>query len=74
MSELDGTIEGRVKFFNAAKGYGFVCPDSDPSIDIFVHYSAVQKDGYRTLHEGERVRFTLLDTPKGRQAVKVWPL
>lgn len=67
-----GAVEGRVKFFNAAKGYGFI--DVGDGIDVFCHYSAILKEGYRTLTEGERVRFTVVDGPKGRQAVKVWPL
>ncbi len=47
--------EGKVKWFNAAKGYGFI--DIGGGDDVFVHYSAIQKEGYRTLSEGERVRF-----------------
>ena len=47
--------EGKVKWFNAAKGYGFI--DVGDGIDVFVHYSAIQKEGYRTLSEGEAVRF-----------------
>ena len=64
--------EGTVKWFNAAKGYGFI--DIGDGVDIFVHYSAIQKDGYRTLTEGERVQFELVIGPKGRQATNVQPL
>jgi cold shock protein len=67
--EQDGAIEGKVRWFNAAKGYGFI--DIGDGIDVFVHYSAIQKEGYRTLTEGERVRFTVAEGPKGRLAVNV---
>jgi CspA family cold shock protein len=61
--------EGKVKWFNAAKGYGFI--DVGDGIDVFVHYSAIQKEGYRTLSEGESVRFEMVEGPKGRQATNV---
>jgi cold shock protein len=61
--------EGKVKWFNAAKGYGFI--DAGDGIDVFVHYSAIQKDGYRTLNEGELVKFDMVEGPKGRQATNV---
>jgi cold shock protein len=64
--------EGKVKWFNAAKGYGFI--DVGDGIDVFVHYSAIQKDGYRTLSEGEAVRFEMVEGPKGRQATNVVPI
>ena len=61
--------EGKVKWFNAAKGYGFI--DIGDGIDTFVHFSAIQKQGYRALSEGERVRFEMVEGPKGRQAANV---
>ncbi len=61
--------EGKVKWFNAAKGYGFI--DIGDGVDVFVHWSAIQKDGYRTLSEGESVQFEMVEGPKGRQAANV---
>lgn len=58
---------GTVKFFNATKGYGFITPD-DGSEDVFVHYSAIQADGYRTLDEGDKVEYEAEKAPKGLQA------
>ena len=62
--------EGVVKWFNETKGYGFIGPD-DGGRDIFVHYSQIQSDGYKTLREGQRVRYEIGDTPKGPQAQNV---
>jgi CspA family cold shock protein len=61
--------QGTVKWFNAEKGYGFIAVDGGP--DVFVHYSAIQKDGYRTLDEGERVEFEVTQGQKGPQADQV---
>jgi CspA family cold shock protein len=61
---------GTVKFFNATKGYGFITPE-DGSEDIFVHYSAIQSDGYRSLDEGDKVEYESEQGPKGMQATKV---
>ncbi len=62
-------LEGRVKWFNNDKGYGFIeCKDFD---DIFVHYSVIIKDGYKTLKEGMTVEFKLIETEKGLQAIDV---
>ena len=62
-------MQGRVKWFNNDKGYGFIdYPDGE---DIFVHYSAIRQDGYKTLSEGQRVVFDLIETPKGLQAINV---
>ncbi len=67
-----GEFNGTVKWFNAQKGYGFITHGgSEESRDIFVHHSAIQMDGFRTLHEGEQVRYELLEGPKGLQAVNV---
>lgn len=65
---------GTVKWFNAEKGYGFIAVDSvdgRPSADVFVHYSAIQMDGHRTLEEGQRVQFTISHGQKGPQAEDV---
>lgn len=62
-------IQGTVKWFNAGKGYGFIAREGGE--DVFVHYSAVQSDGYRSLDEGERVEFTVEQGPKGLQASNV---
>jgi len=61
---------GTVKWFNDAKGYGFITP-SDGSKDVFVHFSAVSGDGFRSLTEGASVQFETEDGPKGPQAKTV---
>jgi CspA family cold shock protein len=61
--------QGTVKWFNAAKGYGFIQRESGE--DVFVHFSAIQGDGYRTLEEGARVSFEVKKGPKGLQAANV---
>jgi CspA family cold shock protein len=63
-------ITGTVKWFNGSKGYGFIAPD-DESEDVFVHYSAIQGEGFRNLDEGERVEFSVEQSPKGLQATNV---
>lgn len=63
-------ITGVVKWFNNAKGYGFVTPDEGDQ-DIFVHFSAIEMDGYRTLKEGQRVQFEVEEGPKGLHALKL---
>jgi cold shock protein len=60
---------GTVKWFNASKGYGFIERESGP--DVFVHFTAIQVDGYRSLQEGQRVEFTVEQGPKGLQAANV---
>ena len=62
-------MSGQVKWFNNEKGYGFI--DYITGEDIFVHYSAIIQDGYKTLSEGQRVEFDLIETPKGLQAINV---
>ena len=62
--------QGTVKWFNAEKGYGFITPDGD-SADVFVHYSAIQADGYRSLEENQRVEFDVTTGQKGPQAANV---
>jgi len=61
---------GTVKWFNDAKGYGFLDPE-DTNRDCFVHYSAIVGDGFRSLTEGERVEFDIVDGPKGPAAENV---
>ena len=61
--------KGTVKWFNGAKGYGFI--QRSTGEDVFVHFSAIQENGYRTLNEGEMVEFDLLKGPKGFQAANV---
>ena len=63
---------GTVKWFNDAKGFGFISP-SDGSADVFVHFSAVQGDGFRSLAEGQAVTYEVEDGPKGPQASAVVP-
>ncbi len=58
---------GVVKWFNRIKGFGFILPD-DGSQEVFVHYSAIDGEGYRNLYEGDRVEFDLVDMGKGPQA------
>jgi CspA family cold shock protein len=65
-------IRGTVKWFNAAKGYGFI--GHDGGTDVFVHFSAIQSDGYRRLEQGQEVEFSIEDGPKGLQAAQVVPL
>ncbi|MFP4105840.1 MAG: cold-shock protein [Phycisphaerae bacterium] len=62
--------KGIVKWFNNAKGFGFI-NDEEHDGDIFVHYSAIQDDGYKTLAEGEAVEFDLVEGPKGLKAENV---
>jgi CspA family cold shock protein len=62
-------MRGTVKWFNDAKGYGFI--EQSGGEDVFVHFSAIQAEGFRTLTEGEEVEFELSETDKGRQASSV---
>ena len=61
---------GKVKWFNAKKGYGFISP-ADGQADIFVHFSAIQGDGYKSLDEGQDVEFEVSRGPKGDHAINV---
>ncbi len=66
---MESRVTGTVKWFNASKGYGFIARDGGK--DVFVHYSAIQMDGYRALTEGDQVEFAIEDGAKGPQAVQV---
>ena len=63
-------IQGTVRWFSRVKGYGFIQPDGQEK-DVFVHFSAIVGEGYRNLNEGQRVEFTVEESPKGPQAVQV---
>jgi cold shock protein len=63
------TATGRVKWFNDAKGYGFIAREEGP--DVFVHYTSIEGEGFKSLAEGQAVEFDLLEGPKGLQAANV---
>ena len=65
--------QGTVKWFNAEKGYGFIAPD-DGTPDVFVHHSAIEADGYRSLQDSQRVEYTVTPGPKGPRAEQVRPI
>jgi CspA family cold shock protein len=67
--ELEVKEQGTVKWFNASKGYGFI--QRQTGEDVFVHYSAIQSEGYRSLNEGQAVEFEVRKGPKGLQAENV---
>ncbi|HEX6303850.1 MAG TPA: cold-shock protein [Anaerolineales bacterium] len=69
---MSDRIVGTVKWFNGNKGYGFISREDGP--DVFVHFSAIQMDGYRNLMEGQQVEFTVENGPKGLQAANVTPV
>ncbi|NIS75201.1 MAG: cold shock domain-containing protein [Deltaproteobacteria bacterium] len=62
-------VEGNVKWFSEAKGYGFIEQENGP--DVFVHFSALQMEGFKTLYEGDKVEFEISEGPKGPQATNV---
>jgi len=64
-------VRGTVKWFNADKGYGFLAVDGQD--DVFVHWSKIVSDGYKTLEDGQQVDFQIVDGPKGREADTVTP-
>lgn len=66
---MNERVTGTVKWFNASKGYGFIERQGGP--DVFVHFSAINSDGFRTLQEGQRVEFSIEKGPKGLQAANV---
>lgn len=63
------TVQGKVKWFNSAKGYGFIGREGGP--DVFVHFSAIQMNGFKSLQEGESVEFEVVTGEKGPQAANV---
>lgn len=63
------TVTGTVKWFNEAKGFGFIAQESGP--DVFAHFSAIQSSGFKTLEEGQKVEFTVTQGPKGPQAENI---
>lgn len=64
-------MQGTVKWFNSEKGYGFIVTEEGQ--DVFVHFSAIQTDGFKTLDEGQNVEFEIEDSPRGPQAINVVP-
>lgn len=68
--EDNGRVLGTVQWFSRVKGYGFIRPDGEEE-DVFIHYSLIRGEGYRNLTRGQRVEFTMEDTPKGPQAADV---
>jgi CspA family cold shock protein len=66
---MSDRVQGSVKWFNEKKGYGFI--EREDGDDVFVHFSAIQGDGFRTLEEGQRVEFSIQQGPKGLQAADV---
>lgn len=66
-------LTGTVKWFNDAKGFGFIAPEQGGD-DVFVHYSAINSQGFRTLQQGQRVSFEIVQGPKGQQASAVQPV
>ena len=65
-------IEGTVKWFNESKGFGFLSQEGGP--DVFVHHTEIRTEGYRTLDEGQKVQFEVVDSPKGPRAANVTPI
>lgn len=62
-------MQGKVKWFNPDKGYGFI--ESEEGEDVFVHFSAIQREGFKTLEEGQSVEFDVVEGNRGKQAAKV---
>ncbi|KAA1194212.1 cold-shock protein [Pseudohalioglobus sediminis] len=70
---MSDRVSGTVKWFNNAKGFGFITREEGDA-DVFVHFRSIQGDGYRTLNEGQQVEFNLIEGPKGLQAEDVHKL
>ncbi|MEQ1832707.1 MAG: cold shock domain-containing protein [Candidatus Eisenbacteria bacterium] len=62
---------GTVKYFNDHKGYGFIVPEDEAGSEVYVHFSAIESGGFRTLHEGERVEFEMVNSTRGSEATHV---
>jgi CspA family cold shock protein len=62
---------GTVKWFDSSKGYGFIQPEVESAEEIFVYYTAIVDNGFRNLYEGDRVEFSVVDDPRGPQAINV---
>ena len=62
---------GTVKYFNDQKGYGFITPEDQESSEVYVHFSAIESGGFRTLHEGEQVQFEVVSSTRGNEATHV---
>ncbi|MCX8026990.1 MAG: cold-shock protein [Thermodesulfovibrionales bacterium] len=62
-------VEGKVKWFNEAKGFGFIQQDNGP--DVFVHYSSIESNGFKTLQEGQKVKFDIVEGDRGPKATNV---
>ena len=71
MAKDEKRVKGVVKWFSNARGYGFIAPNGEGQEDVFVHFSGLAAEGYKSLREGEVVEFTVEDTPKGPQAINV---
>jgi CspA family cold shock protein len=69
VEKMSERVTGTVKWFNASKGYGFIERADGP--DVFVHFSAIESEGFKTLNEGQKVEFTIEQGPKGLQAANV---
>ena len=69
LEDIGGYMTGKVKWFNAAKGYGFITGDDGQ--EVFVHFSAILADGYKTLEDGQEVEYDLNNGEKGPQAINV---
>ncbi len=65
---------GTVKWFNNRKGYGFLIPDEQAEEDVFIHYSSIEMEGFKTLNEGQKINFDLSDGPKGLHATNITDL
>jgi CspA family cold shock protein len=72
MEVLSNMEKGKVKWFNAEKGFGFI--EREGGTDVFVHFSAIAMDGYKTLQEGTEVQFDIVEGMKGAQAANVTPV